>query len=191
MTVSVRGARPGDGSGIARVWLSAAAYYAGLDPVHFQVPSTEGLADLFENAIPRGGGDVLQLVAELDGRVVGWLSARVQRPGQDAEVELAREHGWTRLMVEVLIVDRGQWRRGAGTALLERAESWGRHKGAEVVRLGTYAHSPVAVGFYEQHMGYTRRSIIFQKRLRSSDPQRPQNRHHPAANGSGDRDQDI
>jgi hypothetical protein len=46
-------------------------------------------------------------------------------------------------------------------------------------------------GFYEQHMGYTRRSIIFQKRLRSSDPQRPQNRHHPAANGGGDRDQDT
>ena len=32
-------------------------------------------------------------------------------------------------------------------ALLERAESWGRDKGAEVVRLGTYAHSAVAVGF--------------------------------------------
>jgi GNAT superfamily N-acetyltransferase len=173
MTVRVRDARPGDGSGIARVWLSAAAYYAGLDPVHFQLPSAEGLAGRFENAIPRGGGDLLQLVAELDGRVVGWLSARVQRPDQDAEVELAREHGWTRLMVEVLIVDGGQWRQGAGTALLERAESWGCGKGAEIVRLGTYAHSPVAVGFYEQHMGYTRRSIVFQKRLRSSDQQRP------------------
>src|SRR5260370_14032689 len=138
MTVSVRGARPGDGSGIARVWLSAAAYYAGLDPAHFQVPSARGLAGMFENAIGRGGGDVLQLVAELDGRVVGWLSARVQRPDQDAAVELAREHGWTRLMVEVLIVDGGQWRRGTGTALLERAESWGRDKGAEIARLGTY-----------------------------------------------------
>ena len=154
---------------MARVWLSAAAYYASLDPAHFQVPSAKGLADLFESAIGRDGGDVLQLVAELDSRVVGWLSARVQRPDRDAEVELAREHGWTRLMVEVLIVDGGQWRRGTGTALLQRAEAWGRDKGAEIVRLGTYAHSPVAVGFYEQHMGYTRRSIIFQKRLRSSD----------------------
>ena len=191
MTVNVRGARPGDGSAIARMWLSAAAYYAGLDPARFQVPAAEGLAGLFENGIPRGGGDVLQLVAEFDGRVVGWLSARVQRPDQDAGVELAREHGWTRLMVEVLIVDGGQWRRGAGTALLERAESWGRDQGAEVVRLGTYAHSPVAVGFYEQHMGYTRRAIIFQKRLRSSGPQQPQNRHRPAASGGGGRDQDT
>ena len=165
MTISVRDAGPGDGSAMARVWLSAAAYYASLDPAHFRVPSATGLAGLFENAMGRDGGDVLQLVAELDGRVVGWLSARVQRPDEGAAVELAREHGWTRLMVEVLIVDGGQWRRGAGTALLERAEAWGRDKGAEIVRLGTYAHSPVAVGFYEQHMGYTRRAIIFQKRL--------------------------
>jgi GNAT superfamily N-acetyltransferase len=171
---------------MARVWLSAAAYYASLDPAHFQAPSAGGLAGQFEGVIGRGGRDVLQLVAELDGRVVGWLSARVQRPGRDAAMELAREHGWTRLMVEVLIVGRDQWRRGAGTALLETAEAWGRGRGAEVVRLGTYAHSPVAVGFYEQHMGYARRSIIFQKRLRSSGPQRPGNRHHPAGNDGGD-----
>jgi GNAT superfamily N-acetyltransferase len=168
MTVSVRGARPGDGSAITRVWLSAACYYADLDPAHFQVPSAEGLTGLFETAISCGGGEALQLVAELEGRVVGWLKARVQRPDCDAGVELAREHGWTRLLVEVLIVDGGQWRRGAGTALLQQAEAWGRDKGAEVVRLGTYAHSPVAVRFYEQHMGYTRRAVIFQKRLRSS-----------------------
>jgi GNAT superfamily N-acetyltransferase len=165
MTVSVRDARPDDGSAIARAWLSAAAYYASLDPVHFQVPSPGGLAELFETAIGRGDGDALQLVAELDGHVVGWLSARVQRPDEHAGVELAREHRWTRLMVEVLIVDGGQWRRGAGTALLARAEAWGRGKGAQIVRLGTYAHSPVAVGFYEQHMGYTRRAVIFQKPL--------------------------
>ena len=70
-------------------------------------------------------------------------------------MELAREHGWTRLMVEVLIVDGGQWRRGCGMALLERAESWGRDKGAEVVRLGTYAHSAVAVGFIQSHDTFT------------------------------------
>ena len=121
-------ARPGDGDAIARVWLSAAAYYADLDPAHFQVPSGQGLAGLFDNAITDAGADVLQLVAELDGRVVGWLSARVDDPDQDAAVELAREHGWTRLIVEVLIVDGGQRRHGIGTVLLDRAESWGRDK---------------------------------------------------------------
>ena len=49
--------------------------------------------------------------------------------------------------------------------LLEAAESWGRAHGAQVVRLDTYAQGPVSVPFYEQHMGYQRRSIVFQKQL--------------------------
>jgi hypothetical protein len=88
MDVQIRPAKPGDGQGMARVWLSAGAYYADLDPAHFQLPSAEGLA-----------------------------------------------------------------------------ESWGRHLGARVVRLDTYADGPVAVPFYERHMGYQRRSILFQKPL--------------------------
>jgi hypothetical protein len=30
---------------------------------------------------------------------------------------------------------------------------------------GAYVHGPVAVPFYEQHMGYQRRSIYFAKQL--------------------------
>lgn len=97
--------------------------------------------------------------------MVGWLSARLEPPSEDAARQFVREHDWTRLMVDALIVERQQWRRGAGTMLLKSAESWGRAHGAQVVRLDTYAQGPVAVPFYEQHMGYQRRSIVFQKRL--------------------------
>jgi len=48
MSVQIRPGRPGDGQGIARVWLDAGAYYAGLDPAHFQLPSSEGLAESFD-----------------------------------------------------------------------------------------------------------------------------------------------
>lgn len=58
------------------------------------------------------------------------------------------------------------WRQGIGTALLEAVESWGRDRGAAVVRLYTFPGSPVSVPFYERHMGYQRRSILFQKPLR-------------------------
>ena len=34
MSVQIRPPRPGDGEGMARVWLSAGAYYADLDPAH-------------------------------------------------------------------------------------------------------------------------------------------------------------
>jgi GNAT superfamily N-acetyltransferase len=170
MTVSVRTVRPGDGDGIALAWLSAASYYTDLDPEHFQVPTEKGLAELFENGIRYGNDDVLQLVAELEGSIVGWLSARVEPSEENAAAQLTREHGWTRLVVDALIVGREHWRQGSGTALLQAAESWGRDRGAEIVRLDTYAQSPVSVPFYEQRMGYTRRSIVFQKRLRPSDP---------------------
>jgi GNAT superfamily N-acetyltransferase len=165
MAVTVRGAIPGDGAAIAQAWQSAGAYYADLDPEHFQVPRAEGTAEMWDSDIGRDGGDSLQLVAEVDGRVVGWLHARIERPAENAALQLTREHGWTRLAVDALIVDRAHWRHGSGRALLEAAESWGRRQGARVARLDTYARSPVSVPFYEDRMGYTRRSIVFQKRL--------------------------
>ena len=165
MTITIRTARPGDGAGVSRAWLSAAGYYVDLDPEHFQMPSAEGLAEAWDNQFGTQAGDSLQLVAELDGQVIGWLWARIEPPGRNTSAQLVREHGWTRLEVTSLIVDRGSWREGAGTALLEQAEAWGRAQGAQVARLDTYAHSPVSVPFYEEHMGYQRRSIVFQKRL--------------------------
>ncbi len=166
MSVHVRPARPGDGDGIARAWVSTAAYYAELDPEHFQVPRAEDIpGELWDNQIGPPNGDSLQLVAELDGSVIGWLLARVIPPDDNAAAEITREQGWTRLAVDSLIVHRDHWRHGAGSALLEAAESWGQAKGAQVVRLTTYANSPVAVPFYEDHLGYQRRSIVFQKRL--------------------------
>lgn len=165
MAVTIRAARPGDGSDMARVWASAADYYADLDPEHFHRPQAPGLAESFEDSIARAGNDVLLLVAELDGHVAGWLSARIQLPDADAAAQLMREPGWIRLAIDVLIVDTPAWRHGAGTALMTAAESWGRDRGARVARLGTYAHSPVSVPFYQNRMGYARRAIIFQKKL--------------------------
>ena len=165
MSVTVRPAHPGDGAGIARAWQSAAAYYADLDPDHFQLPRAEGLAEGWDDQLGHDYQDSLQVVAELDGRVVGWLAARIESPEENAAAQLTREQAWTRLVVDALLVDRACWRQGAGTALLAAAEAWGRGRGAQVARLDTYAHSPVSVPFYEDRMGYQRRSIVFQKRL--------------------------
>jgi GNAT superfamily N-acetyltransferase len=56
-------------------------------------------------------------------------------------------------------------RRGVGAQLLRAAEAWGRDKGAVRAVLTTYHASPLSVPFYEQGMGYERRSIVFEKRL--------------------------
>jgi GNAT superfamily N-acetyltransferase len=165
MTLIIREPQAGDGAGMARVWLSAGQYYAELDPEHFQVPAADGLPESFERAIgtPRPG--VLRLVAELDRLLAGWVTAHIEQPAPEAASQFVRELGWTRLFVDALVVDRARWQQGTGTALLTAAESWGREHGAAVVRLDTYADGPVAVPFYERHMGYQRRSIVFQKRF--------------------------
>jgi GNAT superfamily N-acetyltransferase len=164
MSVQIRPPRPGDGEGMARVWLSAGAYYAGLDPAHFQVPSADGLAESFEADPGPRGQDALQLVAELDGEVAGWVTAHIEHPAASMAYRFVRESGWTRLFIDALVVDQVLWRHGIGTALLKAAESWGGDRDADVVRLNTYAEGPVAVPFYERH-GYRRRSILFQKPL--------------------------
>jgi hypothetical protein len=93
MSLNVRPARRGDGAGIARVWLSAAAYYAELDPAHFQLPRADGLAGEWDGQLGQDREESLRLVAEVDGRVVGWLSARLEPPEDSAAVQLTREHG--------------------------------------------------------------------------------------------------
>src|ERR1700689_5245404 len=109
MTAAVRIARPGDGAAILRVWLETAAYHAELDHEHFKMPVTDDFAERTDEVFDRSGDDVLNLVAEMDGRVVGWLSARVARPDPDAAAQFVREHDWTRLLVDRLIVGRQAW----------------------------------------------------------------------------------
>ncbi|HEV2253590.1 MAG TPA: GNAT family N-acetyltransferase [Streptosporangiaceae bacterium] len=167
MPVQIRPARAGDGDGMARVWLTAGAYYADLDPAHFQLPSAEGLAASFDADIAATSedSDKLRLIAERDGLMAGWLTAHLEHPYASAAHQQVRELGWMRLVVDALMVDQALWRQGTGTALLEAAESWGRDHGAVVARLHTYPGSSVSVPFYERHMGYQRRSILFQKPL--------------------------
>jgi GNAT superfamily N-acetyltransferase len=183
MSVQIRPPRPGDGEGMARVWLTAGAYYADLDPAYFHVPSAEGLAASFEADIKATSqdGDKLRLVAERDNLVAGWLTAHVEHPYANAAHQQVRELGWIRLVIDALMVDQARWRQGTGSALLEAAESWGRERGAVVARLHTYPGSPVSVPFYEQHMGYKRRSILFQKPLLPGGEQGAQHVLHDAA----------
>jgi GNAT superfamily N-acetyltransferase len=129
------------------------------------VPSDGALAAGWDEQFGREGHDALQLVALAGDEIVGWLAARIEPPVANAAAQLTREPGWTRLVVDALIVHLDHWRAGAGTALLEAAEDWGREQGATVARLDTSVDSPVSVPFYEERMGYERRSVVFQKRL--------------------------
>ena len=84
MDVQIRPAKPGDGQGIARVWLSAGAYYADLDPA-----SQPGGQRLVQVALVDLAGDVAPGAAdggriEVDGVHLGVRHGRGERGGDRA-----------------------------------------------------------------------------------------------------------
>ena len=141
-------------------------HYAALDADPFQVPPAEGLVAWFEELLRRPRpDDAVWLVGEVDGRMVGDVVARLERPAEDAERQVLRDLGRTRLHVDALGVEAAYRRRGVGARLMHAVEAWGRDRGAVRSVLTTYRDSPLSVPFYEQGMGYARRSIVFEKRL--------------------------
>jgi GNAT superfamily N-acetyltransferase len=129
-------------------------------------PPTDGLVAWFEELLQRPRPeDAVWLVAEVDGRVVGDVAARLERPTEDAARQVLRDLGRARLYVDSLGVEAAYRRRGVGAQLMHAVEEWGRDRGAVRSVLTTYHASPLSVPFYEQGMGYERRSIVFEKRL--------------------------
>jgi GNAT superfamily N-acetyltransferase len=164
--ITVRARRPGDAAELARAWLDAGRYYAELAPDTFQVPETAGLGEYLgrDEAAP-DESDVLRLVAEVDGRVVGAAAGRIQRPTPGARYQLQREFAETRLLVDVVVIEEAYRRRGVGERLMGSLEAWGREQGASVSLLDTYPESALSLPFFTDRMGYDRRSVRLWKRL--------------------------
>jgi len=166
MRIMVRPQRPGDGERLARAWLDAGRHYADLAPETFQVPDSEGLAEFLELAPDVDGrNDILRVVAEVDGRVVGTAVGRLEAPDRSARYQLQRQLAQTRLIVDVLVVEEEFRRHGVGARLMEALEEWGRERGAAVALLDTYPESALSRPFFEERMGYRRRSMRLIKRL--------------------------
>jgi RimJ/RimL family protein N-acetyltransferase len=88
--------------------------------------------------------DAAVFVAEANGSVVGRLS--VARDPHPASAHVA-DVG--------LMVARDHRRHGAGTALMEAAESWARETGIRKLELHVFPHNGPAIALYER-LGYVR-----------------------------------
>lgn len=163
--VSVRPARPGDGEGLARAWLDAGRYYAGLEPATFQQPESAGLVGHFERLlVDERGATVEFLVAEVEDRVVGWAVSHLDPALDAARYQLQRQFAHPRLVVDAVAVEEAFRGRGVGGRLMHALEEWGRRRGALVAVLDTYPDSELSVPFFKG-LGYRRRSIRLQKTL--------------------------
>jgi hypothetical protein len=99
----VRPARTSDAADLARNWIEVAHHYVELDPEAAQVPSTDGLVEFFEELLGRPrSADSVWLVAEVGGQVIGDISARLERPAEDAERQVMRSLGEIRVYVDAL-----------------------------------------------------------------------------------------
>ena len=93
-----------------------------------------------------GDDDYAAYVAEVDGRVAGFLG--MQRGW-------AYEHERPYARILSLVVDTEVRRRGVGARLVEFADEWARERGAYVLMLTTNVRREEAHLFYES-MGFSR-----------------------------------
>ena len=142
--ISVREAQPADAEALARVHADVARYYDERGPHYFD----EGQ---------------LRLVAEVEGEVVGALTARLLEPvtaGGDARGEAEK-----RLRIDYLATAPASRRSGIGTRLVEAAESWGRRVGATIAETTAFRGSALSIPFWEDRMGYEELPMSLEKRL--------------------------
>jgi GNAT superfamily N-acetyltransferase len=164
--LSIRDATPEDAASLATAWREFAEYYVDIDPAQFQIPKEAGVAAWIRARIEREqGGNAIWLIAERNGRMVGYVQAQVSQPSDDADRQIMREVTEIVLKVDSLFVTAGERRLGVGAALMDAAEEWGRSKGASQAVVISYAYSPSSVPFYEERMRYQRKTIGFWKPL--------------------------
>jgi predicted N-acetyltransferase YhbS len=96
------------------------------------------------------------LVAESDGRVVGWIHV----------IRYGSIHSDPSAAIVGLIVDEAYRSRGIGKKLIRAAERWGRARGIERFIVRSNEKRPNTVSFYTAN-GYNlvKKSNVFQKRI--------------------------
>jgi GNAT superfamily N-acetyltransferase len=160
-TISVRDARPGDAEALERLHADVARYYTEPVPHYFRVAVLNGGAE----RDPGSGaeGEVLRLVAEVQGEVVGALAAQLLTPRREQPADGEPEE--RRLRIDYLATAADRRRSGIGTRLVQAAETWGRAGGAAIAETTTFQDSPLSVPFWEDRMGYEELSTTLEKRL--------------------------
>ena len=121
---------------VVRIWQ---ATYRGMIPdAYLAALTVEGRAAVWRKLIADGRRDIA--VCELDGRLVGFVSAE---PSRDAEA------GADTGEVVALYVDLAVWRRGLGRQLMDWAKDVARRRSWQRLTLWVLRDNTRARSFYE------------------------------------------
>lgn len=114
------------------------------------------LADDAEKASETGGA---LFVADVEGRVVGYLALQLGRAGP-----YVKDHWRDHVHIENIVVASGHRKAGIGQALLAEAERFARAAGRKVVLLGVLPRNDIALAAYRR-AGFAELSIEMAKVL--------------------------
>ena len=142
--VAVRVARPKDEAGLARLDAAAWTPSSGFPSV------AERVNDPFFTFFTDSSPPEAHLVAELDGRLAGYIRLKPVTP--------LRENAHV-LGIVGLAVAPGSRRRGVASALLAAAEQHARARGARKLSLRVLSSNETAMRLYERH-GFQREGTL-------------------------------
>jgi ribosomal protein S18 acetylase RimI-like enzyme len=160
--IAIRPAVSEDADGIARAFLESAASHASMDPERYAVPAIETISARYREGRqhpPDEDGGCMTLVAELDGEIVGFIDARLERSPDPMHREMSYCH-----IAEIAVSSRCR-NQGIGALLLQAAEDWGRRQGATFASLEYHTANTRAASFYQDRMGYRPAAVIAIKPL--------------------------
>ena len=101
----------------------------------------------------------IMLVAEQDGKAVGWAFAHDQS-GDLFVIEPERRHGH---IAELYVLPEARG-KGLGRALIEGCEGWARERGHKLLMIGVLAKNPGAIRAYEG-AGYAPYGLMMRRYL--------------------------
>jgi GNAT superfamily N-acetyltransferase len=154
----IRKASKRDTRTIARIYLTAAREAVEREPEHFRVPTMDEASRLFT---PQASPDAAVLVAEVDGRVAGFVQVLLRRPPEQPSMLRPRLLGYVR----ELGGSKDARGTGLGSQLLAAAEEWACLAGAQAMMVDTGAKNWQAQRFYRQRMGYREIGVMLIKPL--------------------------
>lgn len=158
MTVSIRLMQASDRAAVIGLLIELTAHEAALSDDRTTGLDTAAacLADDAEKASETGGA---QIVADIEGRVVGYLALQLGRAGPYVHDHL-RDH----VHIENIVVASEHRKAGIGQALLAEAERFARAAGRKVILLGVLPRNDLALSAYRR-AGFAELSIEMVKVL--------------------------
>lgn len=165
MKIRLRRVRDSDADDLAEAWRDQGAVYAALDPDVFVVPQADDIGTwLVDQLASQADPDRrLVLVADVDGRALGFVVAAVVAAHPAADHQSQRELAAPRVQIEALAVRRTHWRSGVGSRLLRAVEDWAGNRGAVTVSAQAFVRGPAAQ--FLAARGYAPRATVFGKQL--------------------------